>query len=179
MNKYLKIWMKSGAYFGMSMGIFYIFQQNNYIAGAISGVVAGLLFGGAMAGITYFADKKMEKKGVVNESVSVNQTQSLIISLPFETVEPVIQEAVLSVPKAKIKSISHSSVEAKTGFTWKSFGEDIVVSLERKDSSTIAKINSKSSVKTTMVDYGKNLENVKNISSFIKQKFDGEVRDCT
>lgn len=179
MNKYLKIWMKSGAYFGISMGIFYIFQQNNYIAGAISGVVAGLLFGSAMAGFTYFADKNMKKKGIVNYSTSVNQTQSLIISLPFETVKSVIQEAVLSVSKAKIKSTNHSSVEAKTGFTWKSFGEDIVVSLERKDSSTIARINSKSSVKTTVVDYGKNLENIQNISSFIKQKFDGEVSDYT
>ena len=160
MNKYLEIWMKSGASFGILMGIFYIFQQNNYISGAISGVVAGLLFGAAMAGLTYFTDKNIEKRGIVNDSTSVNQTQSLIISLPFETVEPVIQEAVLSVPKAKIKSTSRSSVEAKTGFSWKSFGEDIVVSLERKDSNTIARINSKSSVKTTMVDYGKNFENV-------------------
>jgi hypothetical protein len=177
MNKYLKIWMKSSAYFGISMGIFYIFQQNNYITGAISGAVAGFLFGSAMAGFTYFSDKNLKKKGIVNDSISVNQTQSLMISLPSETVESVIREAILSIRKAKIKSISSSSIEAKTGFTWKSFGEDIIVTLERRNSSTFAKIKSKSSLRTTIVDYGKNLENVQDISRYIKQKFDSEVTE--
>jgi hypothetical protein len=161
------------------MGLFYTFQQNNYISGAISGVATGIIFGGAMAGVTYFSDKKMNKRGFENSSTSVNHTLSLEILLPIKSVESVIQEAILSIPKAKIKSTSNKVFEAKTGMTWKSFGEDILITLEEKDSSIIAKINSKSSIKTTILDYGKNLENVQVISSYIKQVFDGKVSDCT
>ena len=133
MNKYLKVWLKSGSYFGISMGLFYTFQQNNYISGAISGVATGIIFGGAMAGVTYFSDKKMKKRGFENSSTSVNHTLSLEILLPIKSVESVIQEAILSIPKAKIKSTSNKVFEAKTGMTWKSFGEDILITLEEKE----------------------------------------------
>jgi hypothetical protein len=53
MNTYLKIWMKSGAYSGIWVGIYILLQHNNYIAAAINGVVAGLLCGTANAGLTY------------------------------------------------------------------------------------------------------------------------------
>lgn len=177
MNKYLKIWMRSGASFGIGMGVLYVFQQNSFLTGAMTGVVVGVIFGAAMAGITYFSDRGMAKKGIVNDSASVDQDLTLMISSPLESVIPIVEDAVLSLPKARIKFKNHNSVEAKTGFTWKSFGEDVSVSLEKKSSSTVAKINSKSSLKTTTVDYGKNLENVQTISIFLKKSFEDAVSE--
>jgi hypothetical protein len=177
MNKYFKVWMRSGAYFGIAMGTFYIFQQGNYIAGAIGGAIAGLLFGSIMASLTYLADKNINKRGVFNLSNQVNTVQSLIISLPFDVVDTALEDAVLCVPNAKITTFNYGYVKAKTGFTWKSFGEEIIVVLEKSDASTIIKINSKPLVKTTIVDYGKNSENVQKIHTFIMQRFVGEVSE--
>ncbi|MEZ5503449.1 MAG: hypothetical protein R3E50_12660 [Halioglobus sp.] len=179
MSKYLKIWMKSGAFFGIGMGLFYTFQQNNYISGAIGGVIAGFLFGAAMAGFSFASDRKMKEKGMVTESTSVHQTKSLRISLPIETVEPIILKAILSIPKTKLKNTSGNQFEAKTGMTWKSFGEEILVTLDEDGSSVIARMSSKPSLKTTIVDYGKNIENVHAISSYVEKAFEGEVSDCT
>lgn len=179
MNKYLKIWIKSALYFGISMGIFYTIQQDGYISGAITGAIAGLLFGCVMVAITYVSDRKMKGEGIENNSSSVHYKRSLTINLPIEALSSVIEQAISSIHKSKINVSKRNHFEAKVGLTWKSFGEDILITLMPTDAGIIAKIESKSSIKTTIVDYGKNLENVLSIVSFLEQELTGKIRDST
>ena len=57
-------------------------------------------------------------------------------------------------------------IEAKTGFSLKSFGEKVEIKINPKTNEVL--ISSKPSVSTTLFDYGKNLENVQKILNYLK-----------
>lgn len=179
MSKYLEIWVKSGCCYGVAMSVFYMAQQRNIASGALSGLLAGVLFGGATAALTVVSDKWLRKKGIEQHSASVNQTKSLKIFLPSSAVEPFVKTALLSLPKVTFKGFEDNTFHAKTGSTWKSFGEDISISLYSEDSHTVVHVSSQPKIKTTIADYGKNFENVHAICSHIKSALGEDVHDVT
>jgi hypothetical protein len=58
--------------------------------------------------------------------------------------------------------------------TWKTFGDVISFEVRKIDNDrTQIKVSSRPAVRRTLVDYGKNLENMEKISSFLKEH--GEI----
>ncbi len=53
--------------------------------------------------------------------------------------------------------------------SWKSWGEIIAFDIHKTNDVIQVEISSRSVVHTTLVDYGKNLENVEKIVSFLKE----------
>jgi hypothetical protein len=61
-------------------------------------------------------------------------------------------------------------IVARTGINWKTWGDVITISFKRTGSNcTYIQISSRPNARTTIVDYGKNLENVERIVSFLKK----------
>jgi hypothetical protein len=60
--------------------------------------------------------------------------------------------------------------------TWMSYGENIKISTQSLgDGETLIQIKSSPFIPTNVIDYGKGLENVETIVSYIKSELDGEV----
>ena len=81
MNKYLKVWGKSGLFFGGIMGVFYVFQHQNIMAGLAGG-------GGEMMSIFLPTTPNptsgfllfLPKEDVIELDMSVEEAAKLVIS---------------------------------------------------------------------------------------------------
>ena len=175
-NKYASIFFKSGLFFGLGMGVVYSFENQNFISSAVAGVIAGILFGLLIAVFSYLADKKLQKKGVLFTESGVNQCRELTLQNPGFDLLKIFKEAISSVKKCKIVKEEGSFITAKTGFSWKSFGEVITISSKSmSDTEVVIKISSRPSLKTTIVDYSKNLENVEDVVGYFKSKYGSQL----
>lgn len=75
--------------------------------------------------------------------------------------------------KAKLSDSDEQShrVELKVGMSFKSWGEKVIIQLEpESDDSTRAAVSSQASLGTTMVDYGKNHDNVQQVKAWLTGK---------
>lgn len=180
MNKYLIIFLKSGLLFGLSMGVVYSIQNKDIIAGTIGGIAAGILFGLVISLFSYITDKKLKKEGLVNNGADVYQVREYIISKPSLETLDVFKEALSIFKKYKTVKEEKNSITIKTGFSWKSFGEIIVLSYKPiNDTETQINISSRPSIKLTLVDYGINFQNVEKIEKYFKIKYGGRLQKNT
>ncbi|MEL6463299.1 MAG: hypothetical protein AAFQ91_34690, partial [Cyanobacteria bacterium J06621_15] len=105
-----------------------------------------------------------------SRKISVNGTVSEAIA--------VSEKAILSLNRSVIKEkdLAAGTIKAKTKMSWKSFGEFINVSTQSlADGKTLIEINSSPFIPTTVIDYGKGLDNVETIVSYIESELNGEV----
>ena len=130
-----------------------------------------LFFGISMSLILVsFHIYRLKKNGIQrinNENVGVNQSRSLITELNTTDIidklkiNPIIR-------KMKMTEIKNG-VLLKSGMTWKSWGEEIKIILKSENETDFEyQISSRPKLKTTLVDYGKNLENLILIENSIK-----------
>jgi hypothetical protein len=113
---------------------------------------------------------RLKKNGVqelTNQNLGVSQMKNLKSVLnTSELTEKLIADPIIG--KMKMQEIENGIV-LKTGMTWKSWGEEIRIILQTKEESDFDyQILSSPKLKTTIVDYGKNLENVNHIENVIK-----------
>ena len=70
--------------------------------------------------------------------------------------------------KVKTKDSLGGRINAKAGMSWKTWGEIITFSVNKKDENVMQiEISSRPSVRTTLVDYGKNIANVNSIVNYL------------
>ncbi|WP_396171690.1 hypothetical protein [Flavobacterium sp.] len=137
----------------------------------LKNITASLFFGIFMSLILVsFHWYKLKKDGVKNitdENIGVNQTKKIETKL---NKEQLIQKLKLdpTIRKMKMTEIENG-VLLKTGMTMKSWGEEIKIILKsNKENNFEYQLSSSPKLKTTIVDYGKNLENINKIESVIK-----------
>lgn len=168
MNRLLKVFFFTTITFGTFMTAFtYVIGNGDISIGAI----AGLSFGVAMTITLGIIDKLANKSSGAARNAGVKQHETIVIPLPIEQAFELCLQSALSINGTVIKEqdSKHRTIQAKTRKSWKSYGEKISFSLESiNDHSTKATIQSKPSVSTTLIDYGKNYENVKKIINFIE-----------
>lgn len=176
--KYIRIFFLSALFFGVWMGIIYTFQFNNVYIALTSASIAGIVFGFIMAALSYFYDRKLKKKGIDTSNTSPRQSRKISVGCSISEVMPICEQAILSINRAAIKEkdLTTQTIKAKTKITWRSFGEIVKISAKSLgDSETLIEIKSSPFIPTAVIDYGKGLENVETIVSYIKSEFDGEV----
>ncbi len=84
--------------------------------------------------------------------------------------------SVRAVRKGKIRGKDRplGRIDLKAGMTWKTWGEVISFDLRRMDENrTRVEVSSGPALRTTLVDYGKNLENVERIMGFLTRRAAG------
>jgi len=167
MNKYIKIALRSGCPFGVAMGIFHATQARNAFVGVLGGFIAGILFGGSMAAISAWSDRKNSAAGKPVGSDSVIQKRTITIAASKTEAMRLVTEAVKALKATYIAGKSSSDViEANTPWSWKSFGERLTISVKQySDIETVVEIVSRPKLGTTAVDYGKNFDNVEFVCS--------------
>jgi hypothetical protein len=102
----------------------------------------------------------------------VFHVRNIELLLSFERVFDLCVESLRLIPKCKIEEENRFQgiINAHAGMTWKTWGDRISFRISKIDGSkTEVEVSSRPIVKTTLVDYGKNLENIERITTFLKE----------
>ena len=102
-----------------------------------------------------------------DQNLSVNQHRNIKSKLDkSELLEKLKKDPVIS--KMNLQEVENG-ILLKTGITWMSWGEEIkIIQQSDQENDFEYQISSRPKMKTTLVDYGKNLENVTLIENTIK-----------
>ena len=173
MNLYIKIFFLAGTFFGIFAGILSM-VLGGLEEGLFFGVASGLLYGGVMSltlgTIQHLCIRKYKAAGV-EKADDLHQVRKVRLTLSLERAYDHCIDAVGQIKRGRVVNEDRveARIDAKAGMTWKSFGERITISLVRvDDNATDVEICSRPSLGTTLVDYGKNIENVRKMESFLK-----------
>ncbi|MDO3687249.1 DUF1499 domain-containing protein [Micromonospora sp. C28ISP2-4] len=86
--------------------------------------------------------------------------------MPTDSMEAVqkLLAAFESLPRVKmVRRVDETTVEARTGVSFKSWGETVDATVTAVESGSRVAITSRSRLQTTLVDYGQNRENVEQV----------------
>ena len=111
--------------------------------------------------------KKNGIQEITNETLKASQTKSLNSEMnKTELIQKLKKDPIIG--KMKMTEIENG-ILIKTKMTWKSFGEEIkIISKSDENSDFEYQVSSCPKLKTTLLDYGKNLENITRIINAIK-----------
>ena len=112
--------------------------------------------------------KKAGVKNITDNNIGVNQIRTIESKL---NKNELIHKLKLdpTIGKMNIMEIENGFL-FKTGMSMKSYGEEIkIILISNKDSNFEYQVSSSPKLKTTIIDYGKNLENINKIQSVIKR----------
>lgn len=177
MNRYLKLFLAMGIPFGIFMGIIYSLQYG-FPSGIVAGLFVGLFFGVFMSlilGLVHSWSVKRIPSGKSEKAMGVHHVRNVELRLPYDKAFNLCIESISLIKKCKIQKEDRSEgkIVAKAGMTWKTLGDLISFEVHKiENDRTQIVISSRPAVVTTLVDYGKNLENVERISSFLKEQSD-------
>ncbi len=131
----------------------------------------GILFGGFMSLILVTMHKNgLKAIGITEpteEELKPNQQAEFISKMSkSDFIKRLSQDKVYSKMKLSEKD---AVINLKSGYTWKSFGESITVKISDLTTDTFKyQVQSKPKLPTTLIDYGKNLENILRIKELAK-----------
>ncbi len=101
----------------------------------------------------------------------VHQVRKLVLPISYEKAFDACVKSIETLKRSKkIKEDRDNGIfDAKAGITWKSFGEQIRFIVNRLDDEhTEVEFSSRPAARTTLIDYGKNLKNVKAIEEYLE-----------
>ncbi len=127
------------------------------------GVIHGVILGSIMTLVVAIVQRFAPKDGI-------HQTRTIDLPLSYDHAFDSCLAAIGTALNGKITTQDRASglIEARTGMTWKSFGEDILITIREMDENlTQIRIASRPSLFITWVDYGKNSENVEKVFMFL------------
>ena len=174
-GKLTRIFLQTSIFFGLLMAIFEYIAYGDIRSGILSGLISGVLFGIIMTGIFgywHYKSVKRKSSGGSENDFDVKQTKEIELPVSYDEAFELCIESLnqLKNPKIKNKDYSQGKITAQTGITWDTFGDTISFKLtETKDHNTHIRVSSKP-VFFQIVDYGKNLENVHNIISYLEKQ---------
>ena len=154
MKRFFKLFFYTGVPSGILMGYFY----HSFSQGLTFGLFFGFFCTLCFRIMETIALKKIGKR---DSDFSVRQERKFEVTMLKQDAIRKIK-LVLDEMKAKILNDDSSNgiIEAKAGFSWKSFGEIIIVRFSGNNGKMEIFVESRPALATTMVDYGKNLQNV-------------------
>jgi hypothetical protein len=174
MNIYKRLFLATVIPFGIIMGICLMFQYG--FLGFVAGLFGGIFYGGFMSlilGSLHIWSVKRISYRKSKDITNVRHSRNIELQLSYDKAFNLCIESLKIFKKYKIKeeNYSYGKIVAITGMTWKSWGEVISFDVHKTDNNRIQIIiSSKPVLPTTLVDYGKNLENVERIVVFLKEK---------
>lgn len=166
---HLKVFLFTGVTYGLILFLLDLMNKNEF---ALSKLLFMTLFFGITMSLTLvslhkYRLKKIGIQEITDENLNVNQSKTLSSELNTAAlIEILASDSIIG----KMKMIeTKNGIHLKTGISWKSWGENIKITLKsEQDSRFEYEISSSPKLKTTIVDYGKNLENIKRIEKLIK-----------
>lgn len=173
----IKILLNTSIPFGLLMGLFYSLKYGP-LAGMKGGLLAGILFGVLMtlilAPLNFFTKRK--NNDFPSDIKKISEVEYSFTLDVNESINKAYEDCIKSASAVKNCNVIKDNCEldkvmANVGSSWKSFGEQITYDINRiGDSLTKISVNSKPRRKKTLVDYGKNRDNIKALYNYFKVK---------
>lgn len=170
----MAIFLLSGIPFGLFIGIWYSHLYGKE-TGMKGGVLAGIFFGL----LTYIilgllhnqAVKKISDRNSGNH-LRNHHIRDFDLQLPYDKAYDHCMKSLSLIKNCTVQNenSSEGKIIAKTGLNWKTWGDTITFDVKRiNNNRSRVTVSSRPTAKTTIVDYGKNLENVIKIASYLKE----------
>ena len=169
---YLKLFIISGFPFGLITGMIFS-QKDAFLNGIILGSITGLLFGLAVSSLLvilhiYLGRKVVPK--ITDYDPAVHQKDHVKVPLSYNETFSLCLESLKTIKKCAIETqvLSRGKITARAGLNWKTWGDIISLKLRKLDNdNTYVYISSRPYARTTLVDFGKNLQNVWKIKEYL------------
>lgn len=150
--------------------------------GLIAGISDGLLYGIGMAlciGLLHQISTERLKADYSENLLGVHQVRVITLQQSFEDAFDTCGFALEELKKCRITQQDNKLgvLRARTGMTWKSFGEKIMLTVSPAGKN-LCKVTASSEpvIWTTIVDYGKNIENIRSIHDSLRRRCDPITR---
>jgi len=174
MNRNLKIFLAAGIPFGLFMAVLFsiIYGIN---AGLPGGLISGLIFGFLMFIILGFLHSRAVHRiagSRSGESMGTYHVQKIELRLPYDRAFALCIKSLDLIGRCRVQEEDRSKgmIIAKSSVNWKTWGDTISFDITgMSNDSTAVNVSSRPTSWSTLVDYGKNLENVNTIVSFLEQ----------
>jgi len=174
MNRNLKIFVSTGIPFGIFMAILFSLCYGINV-GLSGGLISGLIFGFIMFIILGFLHGRAVEKIAgekTEESMGTYQERNIKLQLPYDRTFDLCIKSLDLISRCRVQeeSQSHGKIIARSSVNWKTWGDTISFDITGiSDEKTAVTVSSRPTSWSTLVDYGKNLENVKIIISFLEK----------
>ncbi len=176
-KQFARIFFKTAVPFGALMGAFYGLASGLY-RGITLGLVSGILFGGIMTavlGALHARSVRTRSSGAQDPDYGVLQRREVRVPAPYDETFQLCVQSLEQLPGAQIQDEdpTRGVITAQTARTWDTWGDTIALAItDTEDDCTHVTVSSEPT-RYQVVDYGKNLENVERIASFLKEEHTG------
>jgi hypothetical protein len=171
---WVKIFLGMTVFWGVLMGLAVIARFGvSYGAGFTLSLLFGAIFGAFMAivlGVTDYCYKRKLLRRYGRVEHGVRQKRELLVNDEYDRIFRRSEKILFALGVETVSSdMTNGVIRGRGRPTFRSFGEQILVSLERiSELHTKVIIESKPKVPWTVGDYGKNFENVEEFCSLLK-----------
>ena len=144
-------------------------RSSSVIADIIIGGIYGLLMTLVLGGLHRLKVRSLSDKRS-KHNLDVVQQGTLLLALPYERAWDLCVQALGTLPRSTIEDADRAAGKqvARIGMSWSSWGEQITCDLKAVDAHTTQlTLVSRPTLKTTLLDYGKNLQNVEQIRTYL------------
>lgn len=156
--------------YGIIMGLFY---SDDVYSNLNNGVISGIIFGLLMTTILSVIQRiKLKKLGQKKGNVKIINTAEIVIEGSKQDILVICENSLSNIIKCKIEEINirEGILKAKAGMTWYTWGDLILFKLDHiHENKYKVLITSRPIVKTTVIDYGKNQDNINRIIKFFRE----------
>lgn len=168
LKQYFKVFLITGIPFALLMSVLDLINNNAFSIWKFLFMTCffGIAMSITLVSLHRYRLGKIGVREITPENLKVSQTKSVRSKLNLEE----LTEKLKADPHfGKMKMINlENGILLKSGTTWKSWGEEIRIILQSgKNEEYDYEVSSSPSLKTTFLDYGKNLENVNYIERLI------------
>lgn len=170
--RYLNIFLRAALAFGVATGVLSAIQTRSLLVGILIGFGGGLVVGLLMTLISFLSERKQRNKSTITDELALTKSRHVHVPWSKDRAIAICREAILSIKSCSVvnENVPVGTITAKAGLSWKSFGEIIKISVEQKSNQeTDIEISSEPIYSPTIMDYGKNSENVEKICAFLTQ----------
>jgi len=165
MKVYIKLFLAAAIPYSLALSLLF----RSPILGTVLGVFFGVLIAGVFGTLQVHS---MQGKKRADASYAVHQTREIEIDVPLDQALVLARAALQSIAGVIIKPTPTAphKIEARTGLNWETYGERITLSIAPLDADTTTiRIESRPRLRTTLIDYGRNLHYVNAISQFLRE----------
>jgi hypothetical protein len=169
--------------FALSMSLMMVLSGEPTATSIAIGGASGLFFGVVMTAILGTMHVSGVRRILANprrEHFDVRQQCTIEVDLPVADTLELARRAVERLPRVHMDSVDSGAgkIHAQAGMTWKSWGESIDVSIVPGSAGgSVVTVESRPAMSSTILDYGRNLENVETIARSIEDLRNGERSD--
>jgi len=174
MNRAMKIFLASALPFGTITAVLFSFTYGpriGLIFGLASGLFSGLVLSVILGVLHIHAVKKVAPE-LNAEAYGISHVRNIKLQIPHDKAFDLCISSLVRIKNCRVREQDRSQgrIIAKTSVNWKTWGDTITFELEDAGESADVRIISKPTNKTTLVDFGKNLENIEKITSYFRER---------